>query len=280
MCAYGSWSFNRSHAVAYGYISYWCCYLKAHHPVEFAAATLSHEADPDKQLKMLREIAKEGVNYVPIDPERSTDKWNVHNGKLIGPLSNVRGIGPKLMRSILSARAKKTPMPTRAQTLLRDPITTIDELYPFETRFNQLVPDPKAINIVSPLRKVLSLTPDKEEVVVVAAKIMSIAPRDQNDPQKVAKRGYRINRGQTWYLNMIIEDDTDKILASISRYKFLKIGKPIMERGDAGNVIYAFKGKTTQGFRMLHVDYVRFIGLMKDKEEEDANEEESAGVTE
>ena len=43
---FGAYAFNRSHAVAYAMVSYWCCWLKAHHPVEFAAATLDAEKDP------------------------------------------------------------------------------------------------------------------------------------------------------------------------------------------------------------------------------------------
>jgi DNA polymerase-3 subunit alpha len=40
MCTFGSWAFNKSHAVSYAMISYWCAYLKAHHPLEFAVACL------------------------------------------------------------------------------------------------------------------------------------------------------------------------------------------------------------------------------------------------
>jgi DNA polymerase-3 subunit alpha len=34
----GSWSFNRSHAVAYGMVSYWTMVLKAKYPLQFATA--------------------------------------------------------------------------------------------------------------------------------------------------------------------------------------------------------------------------------------------------
>lgn len=45
LCAYGSWAFNRSHSVAYGIVAYWSCWLKAHYPAEFAAATLDAERE-------------------------------------------------------------------------------------------------------------------------------------------------------------------------------------------------------------------------------------------
>ena len=108
LCAYGAWSFNKSHSVAYGVISYQCCWLKAHYPFEFAAATLTHEKDPARQIQLLREMNAEGYGYVPVDMEISTDKWAVgenEEGKyLVGPLSNVKGAGPKMVQLILEAR--------------------------------------------------------------------------------------------------------------------------------------------------------------------------------
>src|ERR1019366_2072545 len=70
-------SFNRSHSVAYGVVSYWSLWLKAHYPVEFAAATLDAEKEPARQIDMLRELAEEGVGYVPVDAERSAERWEV-----------------------------------------------------------------------------------------------------------------------------------------------------------------------------------------------------------
>jgi hypothetical protein len=68
---------HNSHSVAYGLLSYWCCYLKARFPLEFAAATLTHESDPDRQLKLLRELVAEGYSYLPVCAETSTEKWSV-----------------------------------------------------------------------------------------------------------------------------------------------------------------------------------------------------------
>ncbi|KKL69778.1 hypothetical protein LCGC14_2111510, partial [marine sediment metagenome] len=52
----GSYSFNRSHAVAYAMVSYWCCILKSRFPLEFAAATLRHAKDDRQSLNILREL--------------------------------------------------------------------------------------------------------------------------------------------------------------------------------------------------------------------------------
>ena len=76
MVNFGAWAFNKAHSVAYGMVSYWCCWLKAHHPIEFAAATLDVESDPQNQINTLRELRDEGIEYVSVDPDNSDDRWN------------------------------------------------------------------------------------------------------------------------------------------------------------------------------------------------------------
>jgi DNA polymerase-3 subunit alpha len=51
------YSFNKSHSVSYGLISYQTAYLKAHYPIEFNASLLrSVEDDTDKLSKFIDEI--------------------------------------------------------------------------------------------------------------------------------------------------------------------------------------------------------------------------------
>src|SRR5262249_42326544 len=56
METFARYGFNRSHSAAYALISFQTAYLKAHYPVEFMAALMSHEMDDsDKTLKNLNE---------------------------------------------------------------------------------------------------------------------------------------------------------------------------------------------------------------------------------
>ena len=51
------YSFNKSHAACYAYISYQTAWLKANHPLEFHAALLrSSEEDNDRLAKLIDEI--------------------------------------------------------------------------------------------------------------------------------------------------------------------------------------------------------------------------------
>jgi DNA polymerase III alpha subunit len=265
MCAYGAWCFNRSHAVAYGIISYWCCVLKAHHAVEFAAASLTHEADFDKQLKLLREVVAEGVSYIPVDAKNSIDRWIVVDGRLVGPLSNIKGLGPKMLQEILHCRKNNMPLSKKAQKLLDNPVTPIDELNPVGKKIAVLYPDGlSTAGVISETTELIDAqcTGRKEDLVVVA-KVIDINPRDHNEVGNLAKRGGRIINGPHLFLNLVIEDDTDRLLARVNRFDYERVAKPIIDRGDAGAALYALKGRLLPDFRLIEVSRVIYLGSMK-----------------
>ena len=264
---FGSWAFNKSHAVAYGFISYWCCWMKAHFPFEFAAATLSHEKDPMRQIQILREMKAEGYDYVPVDAEKSEDKWTSGwiDGKrvLIGPLHNVNGIGPKLMGQVLASRRRGDPMPSRAQKLLSDPKTEIDSLWPIRDAFNRTMPDPMDRNITTPPTPIESIAVAADPYpVLVFCTLAKINPRDENEAINVQKRGYEITDGKVNSLNLQLVDDTGSIFGKVNRFKFASLGKEIIDRGRAGKALYAIKGQVrgSSDFRMISIDAVRYIG--------------------
>ena len=282
LCAYGSWSFNKSHATAYGMISYWCCWLKAHHPFEFAAATLSHETDPERQMSLLREMVREGYDYVPVEADTSTLKWGItvrgaNKAKtLVGPLSMVKGIGPKLSQQILHARSLGEPMPRKALKLLSNPKTDIDSLWPIRDAFKKHLPDPSSRNIHTPPVAIEDIREGTTwEEVLVFCVISNINPRDENESINVAKRGgVVITDGKTSSLNLRLTDDTDTIFAKIGRFDYDRLGKEILERGRVRKCLYAIKGKVPPGsFRMISVKQARFIG---DIDEEQISTEASS----
>ncbi|HEY7821944.1 MAG TPA: DNA polymerase III subunit alpha [Acidimicrobiia bacterium] len=263
---FGSWAFNKSHAVAYGFISYWCCWLKAHHPFEFAAATLSHESDPSRQIQILREMRDEGYDYLPVDAEHSTDSWKpgFRGGKkvLVGPLQNVKGIGPKMVNAIIGARARGEAMPDRAKKLLTDPKTELDSLFPIRDAIQRIMPDPMERNITSRPLKVAELTNQEDALVFVTP--IKINPRDENEEIKVAKRGGQlVEDGKTKFVQLRVQDDTGTIMAKVNRFNYERIGQQIVDRGRPGKALWALKGKVFEmsgDFRILSVKQARYIG--------------------
>lgn len=267
LCAYGAWSFNKSHSVAYGMISYWCCWLKAHWPFEFAAATLSHEDNPMRQIQLLREMKAEGYDYVPVDSALSGRKWAVgerdNRRYLVGPLHNVKGIGPKMVNQIVGARNRGEPMPDRAGKLLANPVTDIDSLWPVRDGFTKHLPDPLAKNIVThPTPIVEAQVMPTDQDFLFFCTLSKINPRDENEVVNVARRGHRIEDGPTTSLNLQLTDDTDTIFGKITRWQWEKLGRPIVDRGKIGKALYAIKGRmrANTSFRMITISNVRYIG--------------------
>lgn len=272
LCAYGAWSFNKSHSVAYGYLSYWCCWLKAHYPFEFAAATLSHENNPAKQIVMLREMVAEGYDYAPFDKWISGDKWTVHesNGKktLVGPLTLVYGIGPALMQQVLSSRKRKDPLPARAEKILNNGKTPIDTLWPIRDAFKRVMPDPLQRNISTPNTLICDLVQEYEsKYVVIFCVFEKINLRDENEAINVSKRGYAFEDGLHTSLSIRLADDTGAIQAKINRFKFPRMGAEIVGRGRLSKALYAVSGKLLghggkedRKFKFISIDRVKYIG--------------------
>lgn len=269
MCSFGAMGFNKAHAVAYGLVSYWSCYLKAHYPVEFAAATLDAESDVSQQIIVLRELAKEGVTYVPVDPERSTARWEIATKPdgtkyLVGPLTSVVGMGPVRVGNVLDARRRQAPLPAAEAKILSNPKTKIDSLFPIRDAvsrhlannpvFNSLPVEERGVDLSS----IQVGTPGQPMVFGLVDRLTTT---DLNNIIYVTRRNGKRLRGPSVALSVIVHDDTDELMCWVGPEAFETLGKPIVERGRIGRAIYAFKGTIPPNSRrMMRVHSVRYIG--------------------
>jgi len=266
LCQFGAWAFNRSHSVAYAMVSYWCLLLKAHHPLEFAAATLDAEGDMYSQVTMLKELRDEGIGYVPIDPKLSTDRWQVADGHLIGPLTAIKGIGPAKMRAIMDARATGEELPASLAKMLEGRRTAIDTLSPIEDAVRKLHPDLLAIGIASTPVPIIEAIPGAfRHPIMVIGVVKKVAPLNENEPARVARRNGRMLSGPIEALNMFVRDDSgDEIYCKIDRWNFNRVGRPMLEKCRPGKSIYAIKGEVPVDFRMIKIARVMYLGEIDD----------------
>lgn len=266
LVTYGAYGFNKSHAVAYGLVGYWCAYMKAHYPTAFAAATLDSEPDPQKQIAILRELGNEGVGYMPIDPERSSDRWtpSEEKGILIGPLTTIKGIGPAKLQEILDARRTGAkPLRAGLKKQLENAKTSIDSLFPIRDAIRKLHPDLAAINIISDPTDINDCEPGLRGEVLVMGVVNRVAVKDENSDEAVQKRGYRLGPAVDKSLNIFIADDTGEILAKIDRRDWSTLGAPdILATAKPGKTLYAIKGTIPAGFRMVSLKRIRTLGEM------------------
>ena len=252
---HGSWSFNKSHAVAYGLVSYWCCLLKALFPLEFAAACLRNEGDEEKVVGLLRELDREGFKFKAVDAEKSQENWTVDKATntLIGGLLNIRGIGMKSAQDIIKRRDKGLPMSDRQIKMLTNPETPYDQIFECRERFGDYYANPKKYNIESELSYISEINSDKDGQYCFIGKLKTKNLRDLNEAINVQKRGGRILENDTLSINFIAEDDTANIRCSVSRYKFEKWGRPLIDECKIGDW-FIFKGKIMKGWPMVNIE--------------------------
>ena len=102
---FANYGFNKSHAVAYAFISYQTAYLKAHYPVEFMAATMTlDKGDTDKLGFFKRELNHMNIALLPVDVNKSEVDFSVENGAIRYALSAVKNVGESAMKSLVNAR--------------------------------------------------------------------------------------------------------------------------------------------------------------------------------
>ena len=266
LCSYGTYNFNRSHAVAYAIITYWTCWLKAHYPLEFAAATLDAEHDPMDQVRILRELKGEGIDYVPVDPDVSTDKWvPLHQGNaghLVGPLTQIKGIGPAALREILDSRTTGAAIKPGIRKKLETAKTEIDSLYPVGDAIRRLHPDLRSINITSrpiPINDVQPGKVDPKQEFLILCQLVKLHPLDENEPGRVAKRGYKVE-GPTKAVNFFVRDDTGEIFCKLSRFHYQQLYPVLMNNTRQGKSLFAIKGNCPRDFRMCWVSRIKYLG--------------------
>lgn len=65
LAKFADYGFNKSHAAAYAWIAYQTAWLKRHYPVQFMAAMLTYEAEPEKMAKIKEDMDIFGIEMLP-----------------------------------------------------------------------------------------------------------------------------------------------------------------------------------------------------------------------
>lgn len=105
--------FNKSHSMAYAYVTYQTAYLKANYPVEYMAALLTaNSGDQDKVQKYIANCIKMGIEIEPPDINRSKVTFtplpkqvtDAEIDKILFGMSAVKNLGDSAIENILKAR--------------------------------------------------------------------------------------------------------------------------------------------------------------------------------
>lgn len=112
---FAGYGFNKSHSAAYALISYQTAWLKAHHPAEFLAATLSSDMDDTGKMQIFwRDCLLNGIKVLPPDVNTSGYRFepvaDEHAAKGKPPrtirygMGAVKGTGQGAVEEIVRAR--------------------------------------------------------------------------------------------------------------------------------------------------------------------------------
>lgn len=257
ICSFGAWGMNKSHTFAYSIISYWCAWMKAYHPLEYAAALLRNAKDEVQILETLRELVAEGVPYIPFDREKSEADWRVKDGTLYGGFDALHGIGPATAKAMVNRRA--------AGGLTKKDIEKIEkakvkfgDLREAHTIWGPLYEYPDAHGINGPVMEFARLT-DRQNAVVIA-KVIRRERRDENETVRRARRGKDYD-GQPLFLDLFVVDDsvTKPVLARIGTKLWTTWGEKLADNLRDEEDWVLLRGRWLGQFSMLSVDKVRVL---------------------
>ena len=105
---FSDYAFNKAHSAAYGVISYWTAYLKAHYPSEYMAALLTSVAEnKDKMAVYLNECRRMGIKVLVPDVNESFARFTSVGTDIRFGMAAVRGVGSNVVDLIVKARDAK-----------------------------------------------------------------------------------------------------------------------------------------------------------------------------
>ena len=105
MAFFAEYGFNKSHSASYAVLSMQTAWLKAHHPAEFMAATMTTEmSKSDRVTQLIDEVKVLGLEITPPNVNRPSVDFNVIDGRVIFGMGAVKGVGSKAIEAIAAAR--------------------------------------------------------------------------------------------------------------------------------------------------------------------------------
>lgn len=108
--AFAGYGFNKSHSVAYGYLTLRQLYLKCHYPIEFYTSYLNNVggADQDEKLKDGKQVAEShNVRVRRVHLNKSDYKFSIVDEEVYAGFLCLKGIGEEVAKRIAAHRPYK-----------------------------------------------------------------------------------------------------------------------------------------------------------------------------
>lgn len=117
---FAAYGFNKSHAAAYGYLSYVTAFLKANYPKEWLAALMTCDmADLSKVAKFIREGQDMDIAMLPPDINNASRNFLATPQGIRFAMTGIKGVGEGVVEAIIKEREKKGPFTSLYQFFKR-----------------------------------------------------------------------------------------------------------------------------------------------------------------
>uniref|UniRef100_UPI003564F67D DNA polymerase III subunit alpha n=1 Tax=Halobacteriovorax sp. TaxID=2020862 RepID=UPI003564F67D len=110
MASFAEYGFNKSHAVAYSYISFQTAFLKYYYPSCFYAGLLSTElTNTDKVTIYINDAKNHGVDVLPPDINESLWLFNVIGNNIRFGMGAIKNVGESAVEELIREREENGP---------------------------------------------------------------------------------------------------------------------------------------------------------------------------
>jgi len=110
MAKFAGYGFNKSHSAPYALLTYQTAYLKANHPLEFFAATMTYDMHNTDKLTLYRQdLLRASMPLFPPDVNHSQAVFAVENNGVRYGLAAIKNVGLQAMESLVKERSENGP---------------------------------------------------------------------------------------------------------------------------------------------------------------------------
>jgi DNA polymerase-3 subunit alpha len=124
---FAGYGFNKSHSAAYAVLSIQTAWLKANHPAEFLAATLTSEMNDSKRVPVLIEEGRRlGIRLDPPDINSSEVGFTVKSDGIVFGLAAIKNVGVGAIEKMLEVRRRDGPFASLYDFMTRVDLKTLN----------------------------------------------------------------------------------------------------------------------------------------------------------
>lgn len=107
---FAAYGFNKSHAAAYGYLTYVTAFLKSNYPGQWMAALMTCDRDDvSKVAKFIRECQAMGIEILPPDVNEAGSDFVATDEGIRFAMSGIKGVGEGVVEAIIQERKANGP---------------------------------------------------------------------------------------------------------------------------------------------------------------------------